>query len=88
MELAEAEAVLPEVVSRVRTLHERVTITIDGAPAAVLIAPADLEALEETIEILSDSAAMSQLAESDAELARGEVVDGEDLAAEMVNRRR
>jgi len=88
MKLAEAKASLSEVVSRVRTHHERVTITVHGEPAAVLIAPEDLEALEETIAILSDSATMSRLADSDAELARGEVLSGEDLAAAMANRRR
>ena len=41
-------------------------------PSAVLLSLDDLEALEETIAILSDTDTMRQLAASDAELARGE----------------
>jgi prevent-host-death family protein len=88
MKLAEAKATLSEVVSRVHTHHERVTITVHGEPAAILIAPEDLEALEETITVLSDAATMARLAESDAELARGEVVGADELAEAMANRGR
>jgi prevent-host-death family protein len=34
--------------------NERVVITRRGAPAAVLISPADLAALDETLDVLSD----------------------------------
>jgi hypothetical protein len=43
--------------------------------------------LEETTAILRDPGAMSRLAESDAELARGEIVSDEDLAAAMRQRK-
>ena len=46
----------------------------------------DVERLEETIAILSDPATMRRLAESDAEIARGEIVSAENLA-EAVRRR-
>jgi prevent-host-death family protein len=39
---------------RVHDHHERVTVTVHGRPAAVLIAPEDLEALEETLEHLQN----------------------------------
>jgi PHD/YefM family antitoxin component YafN of YafNO toxin-antitoxin module len=45
--------------------------TVHGSPAAVLVSVEDLERLEETVAILSDSATMQRLAESDAEIARG-----------------
>jgi hypothetical protein len=38
--------------------------------------------------VLSDTATVRRLAESDAELARGEVVEAEELAAAMAARRR
>lgn len=44
---------LSEFVERVQRQHDWVTITRNGLPAAVLISPDDLEALEETLEILS-----------------------------------
>ena len=50
-------------------------------------ARADLERLEETLEIMSDAATMNRLAESDVELARGEHVSAEELAEVMRQRR-
>jgi PHD/YefM family antitoxin component YafN of YafNO toxin-antitoxin module len=53
----------------------------------VLLAVDDLEALEETIAVLSDTEALRQLAASDAELARGEGEDIDALTAAMRRRR-
>jgi len=85
--LAEAKAHLSELVARAGTEHERITVTVHGRPTAVLLAVDDLEALEETIAVLSDSAALRALGEADAELARGEGEDQESLAAAMQARR-
>lgn len=73
------KAHLSELVSRVGGQHERITVTVHGRPSAVLIAPDDLEALEETIAVLSDSELLRQLASADAELARGEGESEEQL---------
>jgi PHD/YefM family antitoxin component YafN of YafNO toxin-antitoxin module len=43
--------------------------------------------MEETLEIMRDAATMNRLAESDAELARGEFVSAEELAEAMRQRR-
>ena len=85
--LAEAKAHLSELVARAGTEHERITVTVHGRPTAVLLALEDLEALEETIAVLSDPALMHSLSEADAELARGEGEDQESLAAVMRARR-
>lgn len=87
LSLAEVKAHLSELVGRVGRQHDRVTVTVHGRPSAVLLSPDDLESLEETIAILSDQAALRQLADSDAELARGEGESEEDLAAAMRRRR-
>ena len=87
MPLAEVKAHLSELVGRVGSQHERVTVTVHGRPSAVLIAVEDLESLEETIAVLSDTAALQALAESDAELARGEGEDEQTLRAAMRTRR-
>jgi len=63
-------------------------VTVHGRPYAVLIAVEDLEALEETLSVLSDPDTLRRLVESDAELARGEVVGAEELADSRVVRRR
>ncbi len=85
--LAEAKAHLSELVARAGAEHERITVTVHGRPTAVLLAVEDLEALEETIAVLSDPALMRSLSEADAELARGEGEDQESLAAAMRARR-
>lgn len=87
MPLAKVKASLSEVVGRVSSEHERVTVTVHGHPQAVIVATADLDALEETIAVLSDSETMRRLAASDAELARGEGEGIEQLVAAMNARR-
>jgi antitoxin YefM len=47
--LADVRSQLSKYVEDVVTTHERVTITRNGRPAAVLISAEDLEALEETL---------------------------------------
>lgn len=88
LSLADVKSHLSELVGRVSSQHERVTVTVHGKPSAVLIAPEDLESLEETIAILSDPAVLSRLASSEAELVRGEGESEEQLAAVMTERRR
>lgn len=88
LSLADVKSHLSELVGRVSSQHERVTVTVHGKPSAVLIAPEDLRSLEETIAILSDPAVLSRLVSSEAELVRGEGESEEQLAAAMNERRR
>ena len=83
MPLSEAEAQLSEIISRVARHHERVTVTVHGEEVAVIMAPEDLDSLEETIAVLSDNALMRQLAESERDLAEGRVEDADALNAAM-----
>ncbi|MCA1696073.1 MAG: type II toxin-antitoxin system Phd/YefM family antitoxin [Actinobacteria bacterium] len=85
--LAEVKAHLSELVSRVNGQHERLTVTVHGKPSVVLMAIEDLESLEETISALSDPETMRQMAESDAELERGEGESDEQLTEAMRRRR-
>lgn len=85
--LAEAKAHLSEVITRVSKHHERVTVTVHGQPSAVLVAPDDLDALEETIAVLGNADLMKQLAAAEADLAAGRVESQEDLEAAMRSRR-
>lgn len=85
--LGEVKSHLSELVGRVHDHHERVTVTVHGHPSAVLVAVEDLKQLEETLAILSDPATMRRLAQSDAELARGEEVTADALAETMRRRR-
>ncbi|MGI8702238.1 MAG: type II toxin-antitoxin system Phd/YefM family antitoxin [Nocardioidaceae bacterium] len=84
--LAEVKAHLAELVARVSGQHERITVTVHGKPSAVLLAPEDLDSLEETIAILSDPEAMRRLSAAERELACGEGASECDLAAAMGHR--
>ena len=84
--LGEVKTHLSELVGRVHDHHERVTVTVHGRPSAVLVAVEDLERLEETLAIMRDADTMRRLAESDAELARGEEVTAAELAETIRNR--
>ncbi len=65
-----------EFVDRVSTHRERVVITHDGLPAAVLINPEVLESLEETLAVLSDPDAMADIEEARRALREGDVIQG------------
>ncbi len=65
-------------VDRVERHHERIVVTRNGRPAAVLVSPDDLESLEETLAILGDTDLVRTLAEADAEVRAGDVVRGVD----------
>ena len=69
---------LSEFVDRVESQHERVTLTRSGRPAAVLISPEDLDQLEETISVLADPQALTDIREADKAYAAGDVVRGID----------
>ena len=84
--LAEVKAKFSEMVDRVQHTHDRITVTRNGRPAAVMISPEDLAALEDTLELLSDPAAMEQLRSSRTAYAAGDFVDGHDLRAKYLER--
>lgn len=70
-------------VDRVEHHHERVTVTRNGRPVAVLISPVDLAELEETLDVLSDPEALADIREADAAYARGDVVRGVQAARDL-----
>ncbi|NOX31030.1 MAG: type II toxin-antitoxin system Phd/YefM family antitoxin [Actinobacteria bacterium] len=67
-----------EFVDRVHREHERIVVTRNGRPAAVLISPDDLDSLEETLEVLGDQRLVKELIEAEAAVAAGDVVRGVD----------
>jgi antitoxin YefM len=59
--LSSAKAHLSKLVDRVEGQHDRVVVTRNGKPAAVLVSYDDLESLEETLAIMSDPTLMAQI---------------------------
>jgi antitoxin YefM len=86
MPLVEVKAKFSEMVDRVEHTHDRITVTRNGRPVAVLISPDDLAALEDTLELLSDPAAMEQLRESRTAYAQGEFLDEDQLRSKYLTR--
>jgi prevent-host-death family protein len=82
--LADAKARLSELVAVVAGTWERVVITKNGRPVAVLMAVEDLEALVETLEILSDPEAMAAIRTS--QQPDVDWTTGEAMAAIMAKR--
>lgn len=79
--LAEIKAHLSEIVDGIEGRHERVILTRNGRPAAVLISPDELEALEDTLEILSDPRALAEIKKARQEIARGKGINADQLRA-------
>jgi antitoxin YefM len=88
MSLATAKARFSEVVDRVERQQDRVIVTRNGKPAAVIVSLDDLESLEETLAVMSDPALMAQIQES-ASMARADVAGAglDELRADLQRRR-
>ena len=84
--LAEIKKRLSEIVDGVEERHDRVLLTRNGRPAAVIMSPDDLEALEETLDLLSDPQALKAIRRAEDEVARGRVLTGDDLRAKYLKR--
>jgi antitoxin YefM len=86
--LATVKAKFSEIVDRVARQQERVIVTRNGQPAAVLLSPDDLESLEETLAVLTDRSLAAQIRASEDAAGRGELgVDLEELRASLERRR-
>jgi antitoxin YefM len=86
--LADVKARFSEVVDRVATTHDRVIVTRNGRPAAVLVSPDELEVLEETLAILSDPDARARIEEARNAVAVGDTVDEAQLRTLLDDLRR
>jgi prevent-host-death family protein len=84
--LADAKARLSAVLDEVRDTHERVVITRNGRPEAVLMAVSDLQALEETLDLLSTPGALEQIREAEADIAAGKAIDATELRRQLAAR--
>jgi prevent-host-death family protein len=84
--LAEIKKRLSEIVDGIEQKHDRVLLTRNGRPAAVMMSPDDLEALEETLDILSNPAAMKAIRKAETEIDRGQFLSADELRAKYLDR--
>ncbi len=86
--LAAVKARFSELVDRVERQQDRVVVTRNGKPAAVLISPEDLESLEETLAVMSDRSIVAQIRESQKAVAGGgSGAELDELRASLTRRR-
>jgi antitoxin YefM len=83
--LADIKAHLSEIVDRVESEHERIVLTRNGRAAAVIMSPEDLEALEDTLELMSDPKALREIRKAQGELAKGKGVTADELRAKYLD---
>lgn len=69
--VSEAKDRLSQLVESVDATHDAVTITRHGRPAVVMISVDDLDALQETLALLSDPLHADEVAEADDDIAAG-----------------
>jgi prevent-host-death family protein len=70
--LAAVNAHFSRVIHEVAVTHERVTVTKNGSPVAVIFAIDDFESLLETLAILSDRPAVADIREAERQMAEGQ----------------
>jgi antitoxin YefM len=85
--LTEIKARLSEIVDKVQEHHARIVLTRNGRPAAVLISPEDLEALEDTLDLLSDPKALREIERARQEISKGKGIGAEELGARYLGKR-
>jgi len=86
--LSEAKARLSEIADEVRRTHERVHITRNGRELVVLLAAEDLESIEATLELLADTQAQQRIADGEADFARSDVLNEQQVRALIDQRAR
>ena len=79
LSLSAVKARLSELVDRVESEDDRIVVTRNGRPAAVLVSPDDLESLEETLAVLSDRELMRRIRQGETAAGRGDVVPLDQL---------
>lgn len=82
--LADVKAHLSEIVDLVESQHERVIITRNGRPAAVIMSPQDLEGLEETLDLLSAPGVLDEIRAAEDDVKHGRVLTAAELRAKYL----
>jgi antitoxin YefM len=81
LSITEAKNRFTELADRAAAEHDHFTVTRNGHPHVMVVSVAEWDALQETIAVLSDPQARSDLAESAAAIERGELTPEEEMQA-------
>ena len=77
--ISDARANLQRLVNRVNEKLDRIVITINGQPKAVLLSEEELESLEETSEILAIPEALKRIKKGEEQIKKGQFVSLENI---------
>src|SRR5438132_2894453 len=88
LSLTEVKAKLSELVDEVESRDERIVITRRGRPAAVLVSQDDLDSWQETLEITSDRALMTEFRRGIRQIQRGQTKTYEEVFGPRLAKRR
>lgn len=77
--ISNARANLPDLVDKVERNLDRIVITVNGKPKAILVSAEELESLEETAEILAIPGAKKSIKKGMEQIEKGEFVRLSDL---------
>ena len=86
MSVSEAKDKLSTLVESVEATHDAVVITRHGKPAAVLLSPADLESLTESLSWLADPHHRAEVDEAEADIAAGRTLSLAEVRAQLARR--
>ncbi len=78
-----ARSYLSRCVDRIRREQDRIIITTNGVPAAVLISVDDLESMDETLEVLSDPELCANLREAERDAASGNTISHAEMIEKL-----
>lgn len=84
--ITEAKTRIAELADRVAREHDHFTITRNGRADVMLISVAEYESLQETLDILSDDQALSDLRQSEEDFETGDTYTLEQVHAELEQR--
>ena len=79
----EARKDLSKILDEVSAIHEHVTITRQGKPAAVVMSADEFESWQETLEILADPKALAAIRRAEKDIAAGRVLRWEEVRARL-----
>jgi len=83
LSITQARNKLPSLVDNAKRKLSEYIITVNGAPAAVLISAAEYESWKETNEILSDPQLMESIRQGEEDFKNGDFVTLEELKKEL-----
>ena len=79
----EARKDLSKILDEVSAIHEHVTITRQGKPAAVVMSADEFESWQETLELLADPKALAAIRRAEKDIAAGRVLPWEEVRARL-----